>query len=103
MAAHLDWHFRHSKRKRDFKRQECRPWYATPEDFMTELTIETTAQIFPQVEVLTTTVSKIHAPDSEVSCSVCNELLSKVYDDEMEEWVMISVVKNGNQVNFIVM
>jgi hypothetical protein len=97
MKQHLDWHFRTSQRKRDVKRAESRGWYTTPSTFLASETTEV-AQVFPTIVETVEQISTVVAPHQPVKCAVCNEDLEKVYDVEMEEFVLRGVVQNGNEV-----
>jgi hypothetical protein len=102
MEAHLDWHYRANRKKSEVKRQESRKWYSLPINFLTfDSNIQEVAQvIFPTTDPEPTPlINIVCAPSENVKCSVCFEELEKEWDPEMEEFILKSVVKTGNEVS----
>ncbi|TPX37058.1 hypothetical protein SmJEL517_g00862 [Synchytrium microbalum] len=105
-SAHLDWHFRASRRQREKARKAVsRDWYL-PEN---EWCIEKEADIKDK-QVQSSFFNSMEAeltPDKEMSeegqnvplengasaCPICNESFEKFFDQEREEWMFKNAIK----------
>lgn len=107
MTAHLDSHFRRNMRlKEKSKRVMARDWFGSEEDWISgkedsESTSEKTVNVFEDSSTFPVETDSnlfVEATEeeqsSQIKCSTCQETISVVWNDEMEQWIFPACVRN---------